>query len=59
MLSVIHVRLVDDPTTTDPEHRQPVLASAVHVAAVNRYNHDLKTGTVKASRNSGACCSCA
>jgi len=46
-------RILDELRITDAKHRQAILASAVHVAEVNRYNHDLKTGKVKASRNPG------
>jgi len=47
------VRILDELRITDAKHRQTILTSAVHVAEVNRYNHDLKTGKVKASRNPG------
>ena len=46
-------RILDELRITDAKHRATILASAVHVAEVNRYNHDLKTGKVKASRNPG------
>jgi len=46
-------RILDELRITDPTHRRTILASAAHVAEVNRYNHDLKTGKVKASRNPG------
>ena len=46
-------RVLDELRITDAKHRQTILASAAHVAEVNRYNHDLKTGKVKASRNPG------
>ena len=46
-------RILDELRITDAKHRQAILASAAHVAEVNRYNHDLKTGKVKASRNPG------
>jgi len=46
-------RVLDELRITDPKHRQTILSSAAHVAEVNRYNHDLKTGKVKASRNPG------
>jgi plasmid replication initiation protein len=46
-------RILDELRITDGKHRQTILASAAHVAEVNRYNHDLKTGKVKASRNPG------
>ena len=46
-------RILDELRITDAKHRQIILASAAHVADVNRYNHDLKTGKVKASRNPG------
>jgi len=46
-------RILDELRITDTKHRQTILASAAHVAEVNRYNHDLKTGKVKASRNPG------
>lgn len=46
-------RILDELRITDAKHRQTILASAAHVAEVNRYNHDLKTGKVKASRNPG------
>jgi hypothetical protein len=46
-------RVLDELRITDPKHRQTILASAAHVAEVNRYNHDLKTGKVKAARNAG------
>jgi plasmid replication initiation protein len=46
-------RILDELRITDPKHRKTILASAAHVAEVNRYNHDLKTGKVKASRNAG------
>jgi plasmid replication initiation protein len=44
-------RVLDELRITDPNHRQTILASATHVAEVNRYNHDLKTGKLKATRN--------
>jgi plasmid replication initiation protein len=46
-------RVLDELRITDPNHRQTILASAAHVAEVNRYNHDLKTGKLNASRNPG------
>jgi plasmid replication initiation protein len=46
-------RILDELRITDPKHRQAILSNAAHVAEVNRYNHDLKTGKVKASRNPG------
>jgi plasmid replication initiation protein len=46
-------RILDELRITDAKHRQTILASAAHVVEVNRYNHDLKTGKVKASRNPG------
>jgi plasmid replication initiation protein len=46
-------RILDELRITDAKHRQTILGSAAHVAEVNRYNHDLKTGKVKASRNPG------
>ena len=46
-------RILDELRITDAKHRQTILSSATHVAEVNRYNHDLKTGKVKASRNPG------
>jgi plasmid replication initiation protein len=46
-------RVLDELRITDAKHRQAILTSAAHVAEVNRYNHDLKTGKVKASRNPG------
>ncbi len=46
-------RILDELRITDPKHRQTILSSAAHVAEVNRYNHDLKTGKVKAARNAG------
>ena len=46
-------RILDELRITDARHRATILASAAHVAEVNRYNHDLKTGKVKATRNPG------
>jgi plasmid replication initiation protein len=46
-------RILDELRITNPKHRHTILASAAHVAEVNRYNHDLKTGKVKATRNPG------
>ena len=46
-------RVLDELRITDAKHRQTILSSAAHVAEVNRYNHDLKTGKIKASRNPG------
>ena len=46
-------RILDELRITAGKHRQAILTSAAHVAEVNRYNHDLKTGKVKASRNPG------
>ena len=46
-------RILDELRITNAKHRQTILSSAAHVAEVNRYNHDLKTGKVKASRNPG------
>lgn len=47
------VRVLDELRIIDAKHRKTILASAAHIAEVNRYNHDLKTGKVKASRNPG------
>lgn len=46
-------RVLDELRITDARHRQTILSSATHVTEVNRYNHDLKTGKIKASRNPG------
>lgn len=46
-------RVLDELRITDTRHRQAILSSAAHVQEVNRYNHDLKTGKIKASRNPG------
>lgn len=46
-------RILDELRITDATHRRTILASAAHVGEVNRYNHDLKTGKVKATRNPG------
>ncbi|MDJ0368041.1 replication initiation protein [Hymenobacter sp. H14-R3] len=46
-------RVLDELRITDAKHRQTIMASAAHVAEVNRYNHDLKTGKVKPTRNAG------
>jgi plasmid replication initiation protein len=46
-------RILDELRITDAKHRQTILSSAAHVVEVNRYNHDLKTGKVKAARNPG------
>ena len=46
-------RILDELRITDAKHRHTILASAAHVGEVNRYNHDLKTGKVKATRNPG------
>jgi plasmid replication initiation protein len=46
-------RVLDELRITDPKHRRTILASAAHVTEVNLYNHDLKTGKFKASRNPG------
>ena len=46
-------RVLDELRITNAKHRQTILGSAAHVADVNLYNHDLKTGKVKASRNPG------
>ena len=46
-------RILDELRITDVKHRQTILASPAHITEVNRYNHDLKTGKVKASRNPG------
>ncbi len=46
-------RVLDDLRITNAQHRQAILSSAAHIAEVNRYNHDLKTGKVKATRNPG------
>ncbi|HLK96439.1 MAG TPA: replication initiation protein [Hymenobacter sp.] len=46
-------RVLDELRITNTKHRQTILSSAAHVAEVNRYNHDLKTGKIKASRNAG------
>ena len=40
----------------DVQHRQTILTSAIHVVKVNRYNHDLRTGKIKISRNLGGGC---
>lgn len=46
-------RVLDELRITDAKHRQTILTSAAHVAEVNRYNHDLKTSKIKATRNPG------
>jgi plasmid replication initiation protein len=46
-------RVLDELRITSAKHRLAILTSAAHVAEVNQYNHDLKTGKVKASRNPG------
>jgi plasmid replication initiation protein len=46
-------RVLDELRITNAKHRLAILTSAAHVAEVNRYNHDLKTGKIKASRNAG------
>ncbi|GAB3409288.1 plasmid replication initiation protein [Hymenobacter luteus] len=46
-------RILDELRITDAKHRQTILSSAAHVAEVNRYNHDLKTGKIKAHKNPG------
>lgn len=46
-------RILDELRITDAKHRQTILSSAAHVAEVNRYNHDLKTSKIKATRNPG------
>lgn len=46
-------RVLDELRITDAKHRATILASAAHIAEVNRYNHDLKTGKIKANRNAG------
>jgi plasmid replication initiation protein len=46
-------RILDELRITDLKHRQTILDSSAHVAEVNRYNHDLKTGKIKATRNPG------
>jgi plasmid replication initiation protein len=47
------LRVLDELRITDPNHRQTILTSPAHVAEVNRYSHDLKTGKLKATRNPG------
>ena len=46
-------RILDELRITNAKHRQTILSTPEHIAEVNRYNHDLKTGKVKASRNPG------
>lgn len=46
-------RILDELRITDAKHRQTILTSSAHVAEVNRYNHDLKTGKIKVARNAG------
>jgi plasmid replication initiation protein len=46
-------RILDELRITSARHRHTILSSAAHVAEVNRYNHDLKTGKIKASSNPG------
>ncbi len=46
-------RILDELRITDPRHRHTILSTPEHVLDVNRYNHDLKTGKVKATRNPG------
>jgi len=46
-------RILDELRITNAKHRHAILSSAAHVTEVNRYNHDLKTGKIKASRNAG------
>jgi plasmid replication initiation protein len=46
-------RILDELRITDPKHRHTILSTPAHVLDVNRYNHDLKTGKIKASRNPG------
>ena len=47
------VRILDELRITNAKHRQTILGSTEHIAEVNRYNHDLKTGKVKATKNPG------
>ena len=46
-------RILDELRITNAKHRQTILASPAHITEVNRYNHDLKTGKVKAHKNPG------
>lgn len=46
-------RILDELHITDAKHRQTILSNAAHIVEVNRYNHDLKTGKVKANKNPG------
>jgi len=46
-------RVLNELRITNAKHRHTILSSAAHVTEVNRYNHDLKTGKIKASRNAG------
>ena len=47
------VRILDELRITNAKHRQTILASTAHIAEVNRYSHDLKTGKVQANKNPG------
>jgi len=45
------VRILDAYRITDAKLRQTILASAAHIAEVNRFSYDLQRGTVKANKN--------
>ena len=53
------VRILDSLRITDAKHRQTILTSAVHVAEVNRYNHDLRNGYDKSQEQRGRPAACA
>jgi plasmid replication initiation protein len=46
-------RILDELHIIDPKYRQAILSTPAHILAVNRYNHDLKTGKAKATSNPG------
>lgn len=46
-------RILDELRINNVKHRQDIFSSAEHVMEVNRFNHDLKTGKVKAKSNPG------
>ena len=46
-------RVLDELRIIDAKHRRAILNSPEYIAKTNRFNHDLKTGKVKADRNPG------
>ena len=47
------VRALEEMRITDVKLRNTILSSPEHIAATNRYKHDIQTGAITAPKNSG------